>query len=374
MTALSAKVCHFTSVHHPDDIRIFVKECRSLAKFGYDVTLVATNCDTYEKDGVKVLGVQSRSKNRFSRMLKTAYRTYRAAKKLDADIYHFHDPELLPYGYLLKRRGKIVVYDSHEDVPKQIMGKYWINPHLRKIISNAFRRYENFITRRLSAVVTATPNICRRFEQVNPSSVDINNFPLLHELELPAGTTGTKDCAVCYVGGITELRGIAEMVDALAIADGPRMHLAGVFSPESLYADTQKRAGWNKVDYYGSVNRQKVSEILSRSLAGMVTLHEAPNYVDSQPIKMFEYMSAGIPVIASDFPLWRQVLEGNRCGICVNPLDPADIARGIRHIVEHPEEAAEMGANGRKAVETRYNWEVEETKLDTLYRSLLQTK
>jgi len=365
------KVCHFTSVHNPDDIRIFVKECRSLAKFGYDVTLVATNCDSYEKDGVKVVGVQSHAGGRISRMLKTAYRTYRAAKKVDAEIYHFHDPELLPYGYLLKRRGKVVIYDAHEDVPKQILGKHWINRYLRSTISVMFRMYENFISKRLSAVVTATPHICRRFVQINPKSVDINNFPLLHELNISQNTAAEKDNAVCYVGGITEIRGITDMVDALAVADGPRMHLAGSFSPQSLYETTKKNPGWQKVDFYGIVSREKVAEILAKSVAGMVTLREAPNHVDSQPIKMFEYMSAGIPVIASDFPLWRQVIEGNRCGLCVKAGDPADIARGIRYIVEHPQEAAEMGANGRKAVENRYNWEVEEKKLDILYASLL---
>lgn len=365
------KVCHFTSVHHPDDIRIFVKECRSLARFGYDVTLVATNCESQVKDGVKIVGVQSHAGGRFSRMLKTAYRTYRAAKNLDADIYHFHDPELLPYGYLLKRKGKVAIYDAHEDVPKQILGKHWINPYLRKTISVLFRVYENFICKRLSAVVTATPHIYRRFVPINPRSVDISNFPLLHELSNPQTTAVQKDNAVCYVGGITELRGITDMVDALAIADGPRMHLAGNFSPESLYESIQKNPGWKKVDFYGTVGREKVAEILAKSVAGMVTLREAPNHVDSQPIKMFEYMSAGIPVIASNFPLWKQVIEDNRCGLCVNAQDPTDIARGIRYIVEHPLEAAEMGANGRKAVENRYNWEVEEKKLDILYASLL---
>ncbi len=97
-----------------------------------------------------------------------------------------------------------------------------------------------------------------------------------------------------------------------------------------------------------------------------------PNHVDAQPNKMFEYMSAGIPVIASDFPLWREIIEGCGCGICVDPLDPKKIAEAIDYLVDNPEIARRMGENGRKAVYDRYNWDVEEKKLLALYDSLLR--
>ena len=85
---------------------------------------------------------------------------------------------------------------------------------------------------------------------------------------------------------------------------------------------------------------------------------------------MFEYMAAGIPVLASDFPLWRCIVEEANCGMLVDPLDPEAIAKGMQWFIEHPDEALEMGQSGRRAVEERYNWEKEFPKLQALYDSI----
>jgi glycosyltransferase involved in cell wall biosynthesis len=99
-----------------------------------------------------------------------------------------------------------------------------------------------------------------------------------------------------------------------------------------------------------------------------------PNHIDAQPNKMFEYMSAGLPLIASDFPLWREIVEGNDCGVCVDPADPAAIAEAIDRLVENPDLARRMGENGQRAVHERYNWAIEEKKLLALYDTVLLPK
>ena len=118
--------------------------------------------------------------------------------------------------------------------------------------------------------------------------------------------------------------------------------------------EVKARPGWGRVNELGYVNRQGVRETLGRSVAGLVTLHPIVNYLDALPVKMFEYMAAGIPVIASNFPLWRGIIEGNECGLCVDPLDSGAIAEAIDYLVNHPEEACRMGGNGRMAISTRY--------------------
>jgi glycosyltransferase involved in cell wall biosynthesis len=109
---------------------------------------------------------------------------------------------------------------------------------------------------------------------------------------------------------------------------------------------------------------------MARAVAGVVTLHPVRNYVDCQPVKMFEYMAAGIPVIASRFPFWLDIVEGNDCGVCVDPFDPAAIAAAIDHFVTHPELAMRMGENGRRAVLEKYNWQPESRKLIDFYEHL----
>ena len=123
----------------------------------------------------------------------------------------------------------------------------------------------------------------------------------------------------------------------------------------------------------GFVDRDRVRQVLSRSMAGLVTLHPIINYIDALPVKMFEYMSAGIPVIASDFPLWREIIQGDDCGLLLDPLNPAAIAHAIDYLVSHPEEAQRMGKNGRTAVETKYNWTMEEKKLLAFYDNILNS-
>ncbi|MBD3768073.1 MAG: glycosyltransferase, partial [Gammaproteobacteria bacterium] len=103
---------------------------------------------------------------------------------------------------------------------------------------------------------------------------------------------------------------------------------------------------------------------------GLVTFLPAPNHIDAQPNKMFEYMSAGLPIITSIFPLWREIVEGNQCGLCVDPLDPQAIGEAIQYLIDNPVEAEQMGKNGRQAVEQKYNWTIEEQKLLDLYAGL----
>lgn len=172
---------------------------------------------------------------------------------------------------------------------------------------------------------------------------------------------GSKQAEVCYVGGISKIRGISEVCLAMGmLQSNARLNLCGCFSEAGLAHAVKAMPGWQRVNEYGYVDRTGIREVLSRSVAGLVTLHPEINYIDALPVKMFEYMSAGIPVIASDFPLWREIIESNDCGLLVDPLNPSAIAQAIDYLVTHPEEAQRMGINGRKAVNERYNWAIEE--------------
>ncbi|ROT44012.1 glycosyltransferase family 4 protein [Pusillimonas sp. NJUB218] len=368
------QVAHLTSAHPRDDVRIFLKECRSLSRSGYAVTLiVADGLGNDTRDGVDILDV-GRPAGRLDRMLSTTRRVLRQAIDLDADVYHVHDPELLTICLALKRRGKRVVFDAHEDVPKQILGKHYLQPMLRRAIAWVFACYERYVCGRLDGVIAATPTIRQKFLSINANSQDINNYPLIGELNVET-EAGQRANEVCYVGGIAAIRGVREMIRALELAQ-PDIHLnlVGAFVESDVEKEVQGYPGWQRVNAFGVLGREGVRNVMARSFAGLVTLHPTPNYIESLPIKMFEYMSAGIPVIASDFPLWRDIIEGSECGVCVDPLDPRQIARVIDELARDPSRSQKMGENGRKTVMERYNWAIEEGKLRAYYAQLATMK
>lgn len=369
----STCVVHLTSAHPRDDVRIFFKQCRSLVAAGHDVTLVvADGLGDAVRDGVKIVDVGA-SKGRFDRMFGTTRRILKKAIGLEADLYHLHDPELIPAGLRLKRVGRRVIFDAHEDVPKQLLAKHYLNPVVRRLLSWLLARYERYACSRFDGVVAATPYIRDKFLAINPRSVDVNNFPMLGELE-SAVLWRNKASEVCYVGSIAQIRGIKEIVRAMELTRTPvRLNLVGGFAEAQVEAEVRTYPGWGRVNDLGVQDRRGVREVLGRSVAGVVTLHPIINYLDALPIKMFEYMSAGIPVIASDFDLWRTIVQESGCGLCVDPLDPAAIASAIDYLVSHRPEAQKMGENGRQAVLSHYNWAREEAKLIEFYDRLLSS-
>ncbi len=364
-------VCHLTSVHSRTDTRIFLKECRSLAGAGHHVSLlVADGKGDGVNQGITIFDVGV-SRGRLERMFSTCRRMFAQAEALDADVYHLHDPELIPAGLKLKRLGKKVIFDAHEDVPKQVLGKHYLNKPTKWLLSKLFAVYEARSCRHFDAIVTATPFIREKFLAVNSCTVDINNFPMLDELTPGSNDWSAKSNQVCYIGGIVAIRGIKEMVKAMEYVDhGARLQLGGTFRELTVERQVKKETGWARVDELGWLGRNDVRALLARSVAGLVTLHPVVNYLDSLPVKMFEYMAVGIPVIASDFPVWREILDQHDCGLCVDPLNPQEIAGAINSLLTDHERAAEMGANGRRAVEEVYNWQNEERKLLDLYQEM----
>lgn len=313
-------------------------------------------------DGVRIVDV-GRSIGRLQRVLRTTGRVLRAALALDAHVYQLHDPELIPAGLRLKRHGRQVVFDSHEDVPAQLLAKPYLGGFSRRALSTAFAAYERHACRRFDGLIAATPFIRERLSTINPNTIAVNNYPVLQEFDT-APDWDHKAMEVCYVGSISAIRGIRELVRACEQLRSPaRLSLVGKFSEPALAREVAGYPGWERVDAQGHLDRAGVRRAMERAMAGLVTLHPVTNYLDALPVKMFEYMAAGLPVIASRFPLWQEIVEGNGCGICVDPMDPGAIAAAIDHFCRHPQEARRMGENGRRAVHARYNWRGEADKL-----------
>ncbi|WP_200844203.1 glycosyltransferase [Rhizobium sp. 18065] len=368
-------IIHFTTVHPRSDTRIRIKEVTTLARvWPKQVALFVQDGKGDEVDvgnGFSVHDTGAPERGRLRRMTVGAWIMYSAIRTAHPKIVHFHDPELLPWAALLRLSGIQVIYDAHEDLPAATLSKPYIKAAFRKPLAAAVALVEGFFARLCTRIVVATPSIGQNFSRLNPRLVQ--NFPLLGELQSgDLAQVSQSPRHFAYVGGITRIRAAVEMVKAIdLIADESiRLQMAGTFSA-SLGHELEQTRGWNRVDLYGWADRTTVSSMLSQCRAGLVLYYPEPNHIRAQPNKLFEYMSASLPVIASDFPLWREIVDGAGCGLLVDPKDPQAIADAMQWIIDHPAEAAEMGRRGRQGIEQRYNWEAESESLIALYRDFL---
>lgn len=367
-------IVHLTSVHPSFDIRIFHKECKTLARAGYEVVLVVQHEKDEEVGGIRIRALVT-PKNRFERMTRTLWEVYQTAIKENARLYHIHDPELILIGILLKIHGKRVIYDVHEDYPSSVLSRDWIHHRFRSYIVKGVTFAEWIGIHLFDGVVAATPTIAKRF----PSSktLIVQNFPILNKLVLKATTTiyyPQRSPILVYIGVISEMRGIRGMVQAVGHLPenlGVKLWLAGSFSPVHLEDEVKEFPGWERVQFLGWQSHEGVAAMLGQARLGLVLFHPAPNHMMAQPNKLFEYMSAGIPVVASDFPLWCEIIEGAGCGLVVDPLDSKAITKAILWLLEHPVEAEAMGKRGQEAVRKRYNWDHEAEKLLVFYQKII---
>jgi glycosyltransferase involved in cell wall biosynthesis len=371
--AIKSRVCILTSVHQPFDVRIFHKEARSLTSAGYEVVIVAPHTRSEQVDGIRVMAVPL-PKGRRERMTKVAWRVLREAVRENASIYHFHDPELIPVGLLLKCRGKRVIYDVHEDFPQSILNtdRHWVPPRLRHLASKVVEWAEASGALVFDAIVAATPSIARRFPKHKTTLVQ--NFPLREEFVSESQRVYDKrEPLVVYVGVVSAARGAREMIRAISVLPnclGTRLVIAGNVYPTELRHELAAISAGMKVEFLGWRPRRDIADLLARSRIGLVLFHPIPNHTEAQPNKLFEYMAQGIPLIASDFPLWRRIVGQANCGLLVDPLDPQAIAKAIESLLRNKDEAETMGQRGLLAARSLYNWDNEARNLVKTYAEL----
>lgn len=367
---MSARIVHCATTHRVGDPRVFWKECRTLARAGYEVVYVVPHDRDEVREGVQIRAVPRPSTGR-ERLTRTVRAVYRRALEEGPDaVLHLHDSDLLVAGLRAKARGRRVVYDAHEDTPKQMRYQHWIARPLRPLASATAAVLEALAGRLFDGIIAAEPENARRFPPQKTALV--RNFPIVDELVSEKVVPHhLRPLRAIYIGTITRVRGLREMVaavDRLRRDLKVELVLGGPFHPRALEAEVAGRLG---VRVLGYLSRPDVARWLGRSRVGMVVLHPVRKHIEAFPTKLFEYMAAGLPVIASDFPVWREIVEGARCGLVVDPLDVDALAEALRRLLQNPDEAAEMGRRGRAAVLEQYDWEREARALLAFYARLV---
>ena len=348
-------IAHVTTVHPLSDPRILRKECRALAQAGHEVYLVGPGRTENEaipvEDGVRIVKTEF-ARGRLGRALIGSIHVWTQLRRIRPKVVHAHDPELLPLlvAWRFVNRGGVAIYDAHESLVGQIEGKPYIPRIVRPLVRAVSWLLVKAVTQHLDGVVAATPHI--RSEISVRHTCVVQNFPW--ESSFPRSENEQERKDFCYVGGLSRVRGIDEMVWGLDRARSEsRLMLVG---PADEYAKVVIGNSGDTLDYLGVVDSGEIPGILDRAIAGFVVLHPVENYLRSQPTKLFEYMAAGIPFIASDFPYWRELVGDFNAGHFVDPGDSEQVAAAVRAVLNDPEEARRMGARGRTAFEQYFSF------------------
>lgn len=376
---MKRKICHITSAHPRYDGRIFEKQCISLRKFGYDVNLICIDSGEDEiKDGIKIHAINYNFKSKIDRLLKANKLLYKKAKEIDADVYQIHDPELLPLLLKLKKNGKKVIFDSHEDWISYVSEISWIPVLLRSILTFVFKVYFSFVLKKIDLVITVSPHIVTKYKKYSNNVSFITNYPIINDkFIIDRDRFINENTSICYAGTVYKMSNQESIIKVINRIDNDfKYNIIGDidldFKNNLLKLDCN-----NKTNFIERVSKEKLFELYSNSIAGMVIFDYHANcgweIGTLGNNKIFEYMYAGLPIICTNFELWKtMIVDKYKCGICVEPGNENQIEDAIRFIFNNKEKAYEMGQNGIKAVCEEFNWKTQEVELINVYMKLFK--
>lgn len=365
------KICHVTSAHPAEDGRIFRRACVSCANAGYETYLVERG-ESYIKNGVNIVGLNKPYSNgRLYRMTVYSLKAFLFSLRVNADLYHLHDPELLPYVLIYKLFGKAVVFDSHENYVEQIRNKEYLPTSIASFLSKAFDCFSRVIFKQLDGLTYPGDAKNPYFEHLCKRVSKTDNLPWLNELYNRYDPSKIRENkTACYIGGLDEARGITEMIQASYKA-GFKLYLAGAFSNEVYKSKIQSMEEYACVEYLGVIGRDEIANLLNKVQIGLCTLLDVGQYykMSNMPTKVYEYMSMGVPSILNDSPYNLRFNERYHIGKCVNPRNIDLYAETLNSINNDPD-LSQYGENGRFLIKTKYCWDKEQMNLLKLYESI----
>ncbi len=370
------KICHLSSVHRASDTRIFYKECRSLAKV-YKVSLIALAEKSEEVDGVRIIALKD-YQNRFLRFFITDFVLLIRAIGEGADIYHFHDPELIVAGIVLRLAGKKVIYDVHEDVISDLGEKKWLP--FKALAKLSYNLLELIAFRTSFYFVLAEKSYEKKYLNQPSRYIVVQNFVPLTDFRFNNLPYNTDSKTIAFVGFLSARRGLNYIIDALKMLKDKgliiNLRCIGTINPaltEILSKSKSYSEVKEQVAFVGHIPFPESIYALRDCLAGLALPESIPNHYGSYPTKMFEYMAIGLPVISSDFELYKDIIDKYECGITLNPEDSQAIANAIEHLVLHPDKASVYSTNAKEAVQD-FDWKTEEEKLLDFYEKITARK
>jgi len=376
------KVCHIISGYFRTDARIFQRQCISLRNDKFEVSILTNDGQEDEEiKGIRIYNCKRNLKSRLAILLFAKWQFKQNAIDIDADIYQLHSPELLPLGRYLKKIGKKVIYDAHEDLPRHIIEKEWLEffpPILRRLLSIIVEEYMDKTLKLFDETITPHHHVNDMFLIKGINSTLITNFPLVRSYEnFSFEEYKLRNNAICYTGTVYSYSHQEEILQSMDGIEGLKYKVAGYFEENHLES-LGKHRNFSKLEYFGKIPWERLHEFYSEVTIGLVVYDYKLNLGDRLGSfgsnKLFEYMEAGLPIICTDYDLWKEVVQQYKCGIAVEPRNVAQIHNAIKFFVENKAEAYKYGQNGKEAVEKVFNWKSEERKYLNLFNNIALKK
>jgi glycosyltransferase involved in cell wall biosynthesis len=370
-------VCVITSMHGAYDVRIFQKQCKSLVSRGYRVTLIAPHDREEVKDDVRIIPFK-KSKNKFTRIYNAVFTLFWMALRESSNVYHLHDPDLLITGALLKLVGKKVIVDVHEYYPKYVMEAASIPYGIRKILSRMIAIYQRVLTYPVDQVVTITEKMAEEYRVgwttvIHNYPIDFGCRPASDQKVGVSSDDSDNKVKLLFTGMVCQKWGIEYILKALENLNDDRVQLVivGWFMNDEYREKIINMSGWRYVDFIGKLTHREVQEVMKSADIGMAYCTAVDNHYYAEPNKLFEYMASGLPVICSDMPGIRSVVDYADGGVCVKPECVSSMMESIEYLSKNESARCSMGERARRSVEQKFNWKSEEVKLFAMYEKVL---
>lgn len=372
VTTTKSTVCQLSTLHYALDTRIFYKYAQTLHKH-YRVIVIGIHPKKEVIKGIEIIPFKI-YKNRTWRLFTSWFNMFRMALKTKADLFHIHDPELLPCALLLHIIGKKVIIDVHENIAADIFDKDWIK--FKKTTYNIFNFVESIACKRIP-VILAESSYEHRYKQISKNTTTVHNYvapQFFNELQ----GLNRNPLHLFYMGIVLENRCIFEIIASVHELHnrGYKVHFHCVGQRYSkLVQEIEKNETYQNlkayIHFYGRKNLSEGYKISQQCGIGLCLIKPMSNSIESKPTKIFEYMAIGLPIITSDFKLYKKLVSENGVGMNVNPISVEEISNAIEKLINDPVQIKEISEKGKMLVNTCYNWETEAKKLEEKYAEIL---
>lgn len=368
-----ARILILAATHEPYDNRVYYKETLSLLKRYPQLTMITPAGESFQPaEGVTL--------KRFSAVgrwqrIKTLFQL---AKQEDVDLCHCHEPDSLLAGVWLKReKGCKLIYDSHEYHPESFSERF--PAPLRGTVRRGMLRFERWMVRQCDHVITVNEDLAAKFRGWGAKVAVLPNYPspeLFQEPEGAPAATPQRPLHLTYVGTLARTRGVLEVLEVARrlknAGEAVQVTIIGVGNEAKFTEELKAFARENQlnVELTGHVPHDQVAERMRTSDVGMLLLHPLERYMKAEPIKLFEYMACGLPVISYHYPAVEGIMTESLCGEMIKPLDLEAVVATLKEWIRDPERRQSLGENGKKAFRENYNWGVCERRLWKVYEEL----